>query len=416
VVVTTEGFDGRFSLDVPRLRDRWQRYAREHDQALIVTAYTVEPNGWKGNAVGAIDRRGRLVGIHRKVDLALEGEKMLARGSGYEVFRLDPELVLGVPLCLESVLPAAPHTMARLGATLLAASTSDITFGSNVTGFEHLATTELRAIEVGRSIVWASNGGPSGVIDRWGVFESAAPFRGVAAARVRAQLATDSTFYLAHSSAVVVMAALALLIALGATRGRSSGLAEALALRDQTRRTSGLSSAALGLGALAGGLLVIGASPALVESSHGATSRAWKAVKETFRRPLVYVPPDPFTRFRTPPTATASGAIAYFLAYYGVEVSADSIAAALPSAPSLEQAKACLEARFELRTRRIPVDAARLPRVAALVRARDGSFGVLSDPGGDGHASLFSPVTGGTTLVDHSRLDELTDRSALVPE
>ncbi|HEY3497979.1 MAG TPA: nitrilase-related carbon-nitrogen hydrolase, partial [Polyangiaceae bacterium] len=292
LIAMTEAFDGRFSLTLPGLRKTWEDRARARAQPLLLSSFTVEERGWKGNAVAGIDARGRITGVHRKVDLALEGEKMLAAGTDYEVFRLAPDLVVGVPICLESALRNAPHAMTRLGANLLVVSTSDVTFGSNVTGFEHLATTQLRALEVGRAVVWASNGGPSGVIDRWGAFEPAAPFRERAAARMSAALESDTTFYLRYSSAVSLVAALALLGA-GALARRTAPVVVAPASLlgaswfEARRRTS-----VLGLLAACGALALACLSPALVEASRGRVARAGAAVIETFASPKTYVPPD----------------------------------------------------------------------------------------------------------------------------
>jgi apolipoprotein N-acyltransferase len=414
VVITTEGFDGRFGLSLRPLTLRYQRYAREHDQALVVTSFTAEPNGWKGNAVGAIDRQGRLVGIHRKVDLALEGERMLAPGPGYEVFPLEQGLVLGVPLCVESLLRNAPFAMTRAGATLLAASTSDLTFGSNVTGFEHLATTALRAIETGRSIVWASNGGPSGVIDRWGAFDAKAPFREAAAVRARATLQGGLTPYLAHARAVSIAAALVLLLLVVAARG-SARLPRAL--EQNPMLLAAPARAALALAAsITGAVLLIALGPALVECSRGSAARAFGAVSETFGEKRFTVPRNALARFRTTKDATASGAIAYFSTYYGLDATVASLPAGLAAASSLDDVGRQLETELGIATTRIRIDAARLPRVAAIVRRRAGGFAVVSDPAGDGRPTLFLPEAGLGVPADPAKVAAGLEPIALIPQ
>jgi apolipoprotein N-acyltransferase len=417
LVVTTEGFDGRFGLVLPSVRARWQARAREQAQALAITSFTVE-HGWKGNAVGAFDRQGRFVGMHRKVDLALEGEKMLAPGSAYEVFPLERDLTLGVPLCLESLLANAPFAMTRAGATLLAASTSDLSFGSNVTAFEHLATTALRAIETGRSIVWASNGGPSGIIDRFGRFEPAAPFRQTKAARMRATLHSDVTPYLRSVSAVRWVSAV-LLVALGlAARSRReppSTTSPSLALPVWSINSAvSASFATLCCVLAAGGLIVLG--PALVEISRGEPARALASVATTLRGPRIYVPPSAFGRFRTSADASAKGAVAYFLAYYGIDVALEDLPAGLGSASSLDDVQAYLARQFSLATAKIGVEKGRLPRVAAIMRTPDGAYVVASDPGGDGLPSVFSPALGRTIPADPLKLSEAAGHVALVPK
>jgi apolipoprotein N-acyltransferase len=416
LVVTTEGFDGRFGLSLPSVRAHWQAEARRRDQAFAVTSYTVE-HGFKGNAVAGFDRRGALVGIHRKVDLALEGEKMLAAGSGYEVFRFERDLSVGVPLCIESLLPRAPFAMTRAGATLLAASTSDLSFGSNVTGFEHLATTALRAVETGRSIVWASNGGPSGVIDRWGNFEAAAPFRSTRAARVRATLHADTTPYLAVAPLVTPGFAIVLcVLGIAAWRvPRRVPLAAASAGVLGASKSPLVAGLATVLAVLASALLVL-SGPALVELTRGVPAHALDAVRETLRPPRFTVPPAAFARFRTPPDRTASGAIAYFLSYYGVDTTVAALPPGLPPAPSLEDVQAYLAEQFQLPTERIAVEPGRLPRVAAIVRDRQGAFGVASDPAGDGHPLVFGPALATGVPADPAVLSAAAGHVALVPK
>ncbi|HSU41967.1 MAG TPA: nitrilase-related carbon-nitrogen hydrolase [Polyangiaceae bacterium] len=415
LVVTTEGFDGRFGLSLPLVRARWQAEAKRRDQALAVTSYTVE-HGFKGNAVAGFDRRGEVVGVHRKVDLALEGEKMLVAGAGYEVFRFDRDLRVGVPLCIESLLTRAPFAMTRAGATLLAASTSDLSFGSNVTAFEHLATTALRAIETGRAIVWASNGGPSGVIDRWGNFEIGAPFRVTRATRVRAALHADTTPYLSCAPVVtalcvVLLLALTSVALFGRRRVPDADVDARLFVATQTPLAAAVATALAFFGSAA---LVL-SGPALVELTHGVPARALGAVRETLRPPRFSVPPAAFARFRTAADRTAPGAIAYFLTYYGIETSNESLPPGLPATPSLADVQAYLTEHFELPTERIAVEPGRLPRVAAIVRGRDGAFGVVSDPAGDGHPLVFGPALATSVPVSPRALSNAASHVALVP-
>jgi apolipoprotein N-acyltransferase len=415
VLVTTEGFDGRYDITLPTLRERWQEYGRSHAQNLAITSYTVEPNGWKGNAVLGISRQGKLVGIHRKVDLALHGERMLARGAGYEVFELEPDLTLGVPLCLESVLPRAPHVMTREGATLLAVSTSDITFGSNLTAFAHLAVTQLRAIETGRSIIWASNGGPSGVIDRWGMFESGAPFREAAVARMKATLHADATFYLEHARAVSLVCALGLLLVLLSARQRSEMKASVIIRASVSSESNAPRAILLAVASVVGAIGVAVISPVLVEYSRGNPARAGSAVAEGFRPARFQVPNDAFSRFRAPASESAKGAIAYFLSYYGLDATVGELPAGLPDAPELADVRRYLETTWRVPTQELTVDPSALPRVPAIVRALDGSYVVLYDTAGDGRPNAFLPSTGFNVSVDPAAVTHSFATAAIVP-
>jgi apolipoprotein N-acyltransferase len=413
LVVMTEGFDGRFGLMLPSVREKWQRHARERNQALLFASYTVEPNGWKGNAIAGIDSQGRVVGVHRKVDLAFRGEKPLAAGRHYQVLPVRPDLVVGAPICQESILPGAPHAMTRAGAQLLAVSTSDVTFGSSITAFEHLAMTQIRAIETGRSTVWASNGGPSGLIDRFGEFTPAGPFRGVAAVRVSAPLHDELTFFLRHdrlllAGTVLVLAGLLLFGRRPRTDGPPAVFSAAPFLFTPPRAP--VRAWVLTLACVLGTLSIWFAAPGAVELSRGDPSRAAGAISDAFTEPkIAAIPPS---RFSAKPGQSALGAIAYFLTYYGIESSTAELPPGLPDNPSLEDVQAYLSAHFDVRTRRIPVTSEALPRVATLVRFRDGTYGVLSDWTGEGWSELLSPVHGRSTPA---RIEERTERVGLIP-
>jgi apolipoprotein N-acyltransferase len=390
LLVLTETFDGRFDLQIPTVRHAWQSYAAAHHQAIVFTSYMVEANGWKSNAVGGFTPDGRWVGTHRKVDLAPYGERHLAAGGQYTPLPVLPDTSIGSVVCQESVLARPCRALAKAGAALLTVSTSDSTFGSSVIVFEHLAMAQLRAIEVGRAIVWASNAGPSALIDRWGALWDAAPFREPAAARFEAALFVDRTPFLGAAEVLPWLCAITWAVSVAATRGHpvDKGRSE-----PERRNVASLAFACAGqiaMLALAASLCAV--SPALVEMVRGRPAQAAGAIGAIFARRVVTGSSDPFGRFRTGEPNTAVGALGYYLSYFGEE----GTGVQAPEEPAtLEALRAAVSSR--LPSRIVPLSAQSLPRVATVFEWADGTFGVLVRPTGEGDAQIFSPVTGRTS-------------------
>jgi apolipoprotein N-acyltransferase len=72
---------------------------------------------------------------------------------------------LGTLLCFENVFPALARSQVREGAELLIVSTNNASFGRTAMSRQHLAFTQLRAVETGRWVLHAGISGISGVVD-----------------------------------------------------------------------------------------------------------------------------------------------------------------------------------------------------------------------------------------------------------
>lgn len=397
LLVLTESFDGRFGLLVPSLREPWQAYAAAHHQAILFASYLGSPNAWKGNAIGGFDATGRWVALHTKVDLAPFGERHLAAGRDYDPLAVLDPLSVGSLICEESLLPWGARAEARAGAALLAVSTSDETFGSSVLVFEHLAMAQLRAIEVGRAIVWASASGPSSLVDRWGMVGAGASFQRPAAARFVAPLHVDRTPFLRAVAVWPVASAIALVACVLCNVRRRPAIAIASAPRANVRSRlgGGLGQAFMGIVAVS----IWFASPALVEMSRGDAARAVAAIPALFAAHPTLSTPDPFARFRTDAAHTSEGATAYYLSYYGAEAKWVT-----PSGEprNLDELRAQLAPTLPSRV--VPLRADSLPRIATIVQALDGSFDVMTRPTGEGSATLFSPIEGRTASLTVAQL------------
>lgn len=402
LVVTPEAYDGSFSLMFPGVREAWSERSQKLHQAAVVTSYWVDDAGGKINAAGVFAADGRYLGAHEKIHLAPFGEAPLTAGApGYQVFEVFPGTRLGVTICLESYLRKPGLELVRERADLIAVTTSDVTFGSGIMVFEHLAMSQVRAIELGRSLIWASNAGPSGVIGRFGGFDGG-PFRESAAVRAVTSTYSGQTPYVRLFEVWWSLPCVGLLIAL-----------RRLARSPRSVRPSaeelGVGRSWLGAWSLCTVPALVLAAPVLIELQRGVPVRGPQAASELWSMTSLSASPDPFARFRTEAEQSAAAALAYLLEYYGAP------AGALPASPpstTIGDVRARLRP-YGISLREIDLFQGQL-RVAALVRLRDGTWGVV-DSQEAGVFRLVAPHSGRAGEVNVSGLRQLVEPVGWLP-
>lgn len=383
LLVLTENYDGSYPLQVPKVRVRFQTYARTQQQAVILTSYLASRDGRIYNAAGSIDASGQLRSVHRKVNLAPFGEVEFEAGSTFEPAMVLPRVRAGVLICQETVLNDGPFALARAGANLLVGSTSDISFHSGLLGFEHLAFSRMRAIETGRSLVWASAGGISGNVNRWGEFARGGPFRDAAAVRVNASLYDDLTPYLRTVNLWRALAALTLL-GLAFRRGSMSQRARPV---QSPRKKAGARDPKRGRGLLSGVSAVSAAvlltwslailSAAAVELVNGTPQRSKFSALEILHRSVPNFGSGSLARFKTDSAHSASGALAYYLDYYGQRTIPSSVEVNLPN-PTLHDLAELLRTEQRFPALEQKYDFSDPPRAPTLLRTKDGEFCVAT--------------------------------------
>jgi len=408
VIALTETYDGSYPLLVPKVRQRFQNYARSQQQAVLLSSYLASPEGEIYNAVGFIDSNGALVGVHRKVNLAPFGEVEFQAGSSFHSAAILPTVRAGVLICQESLLAEGPFALARDGAMVLISSTSDISFHSGLLSFEHLALTRMRAIETGRAIVWASAGGPSGAVDRWGEFVAGGPFRAPAAVRVSAELHAETTPYL---RSVWLWRAAAFTTLFGLFGRRRVPGPDARRASPARGTLAGLAAA---LAALAFAWTLAVASAGAVELANGTPERAKRSMRELLHRTVPYLGQGSLARFRTDRAHSASGALAYYLSYYGQQTLPSTVEPRLPH-PTLHDLAEELRLVQRFPTREQNYDFADPPRAPTLVRAKSGEFCVATS--NRAHLVwLFSPTRGDVRELTTDEAKAMLEPYALLPD
>ncbi len=408
LLALTETYDGAYPLLLPRVRQRFENYARLQGQGVLLTSYLASADGGMYNAVGGINPQGQLVGVHRKVDLAPFGEVEFEHGSTFQPQPILPGVRVGVLICQESLLPDGPSALARAGANVLVSHTSDISFGSGLLSFEHLALARMRAIETGRAMVWASAAGPSGAVDRWGGFNAGGPFRLPAPVRVKVDLYDDLSPYLRAGWLWRLLATGGLLAHLALRRARPTAHRKPRQPAVGTLR--GFTELALAL-VFAWGVSV--GSAAAVEVVNGTPGRAKNSALQLLHHYTLDLGPGSLARFKADGAHSASAAVAYLLESYGQRTLPSAVNIATQD-PTLADLIPELERGHGLRTREIAVDFQAMPRVEAIVQSKDGEFCVTTSNRAH-QVWLFQPSLDAVRELTPNDASRLLKPTALVP-
>jgi apolipoprotein N-acyltransferase len=193
------------------------------------TNLLVEPNG---QIVQHYDKVhlvpfGEYVPIHffRSIVPALDRElpSDAIPGRKLVVFQVGGARI-GTVICFESTYPEVARSLVRNGAEILIVTTNDASFGTSPAARQHLAMSQMRAVELGRSVVHAAISGISAVIQPDGKITQEAGLFRPAMLRARLPLATGETPYARYGSAIEIgIGAGALLFALLALARKREG-------------------------------------------------------------------------------------------------------------------------------------------------------------------------------------------------
>lgn len=158
---------------------------------------------WSGTTLTHVFDKRHTVPIAED-GLVRSGAPVVVLGGGIRVAPL---------ICYDVAFPATVRLAARGGAELLAVLTDDTFAAGSDVPRQHLRVARLRAVESGLWLAFASNGGPSALIDPAGRIAAATEPGEAALLRATARLGTGSTPYLAYGDWVGVLAWLLVAVA-----------------------------------------------------------------------------------------------------------------------------------------------------------------------------------------------------------
>lgn len=163
--------------------------ARQVQTPLLVGSPFLEGIDEAYNSAYLIGRDGEIKGRYDKLFLVPFGEYVplkpllgwlepLARSLGvsdfragheFTIFRLmNEELPFGVLICFEDTFPQLARNFVRRGSRFLVVITNDAWFGPTAAAYQHLAASQLRAVENGVPVIRAANTGISAFISAQG--------------------------------------------------------------------------------------------------------------------------------------------------------------------------------------------------------------------------------------------------------
>ena len=187
VVWPENSLDNDYRQD-PKLADLVAQTKRSIDDAPLLAGTLLDgPRpGTAYNTLAIIGDDEEITQAYRKRKLVPFGEYVPARrwldwfppleqipidylpGDGPELFEIGSARV-GPVTCFESVFARIVHDQVRAGAEVLVVSTNNASFGRTAASRQHLAFSQVRAVETGRWILHAGISGISGVVDPQGV-------------------------------------------------------------------------------------------------------------------------------------------------------------------------------------------------------------------------------------------------------
>jgi apolipoprotein N-acyltransferase len=233
LVVWPENAFDRDPRATPEILEPTQRVIRQMGVPFLIGAVLDEGDSWTNSNL-LFDANGEISARYDKQHLVPFGEYVPANFLRRVVPALDRELPangtpgrrtvvfdvggkrVGSVICFESTYPLLVRDFVRAGAEMVVVSTNDASFGTSPAARQHLAMSQMRAIELDRTVVQAAISGisavilPNGrVVQRTGLFEPAI-------VSVHAPLRDGLTVYARYGAAIeLAMGMLALLFALG---------------------------------------------------------------------------------------------------------------------------------------------------------------------------------------------------------
>ena len=213
----------------PALRDHITAIAAKHHAAVLVNARTLGTNGQYRNTNRMYTPDGRLQGSYSKQHLVVFGEYVPWRdqlsflhelrqipydfqaGHSRTIFHVAGHPI-GSVICFESAFGPLVRDYVRDGAQAMVVSTNNRSYQRSGNSEQHVALSQMRAAETGRSVLQASVSGISAVITPDGTVHDSTDLFESAIVTATIPTTTGETPYVRFGDWVVLGSALALVV------------------------------------------------------------------------------------------------------------------------------------------------------------------------------------------------------------
>jgi len=187
-----------------RNRDNISHFARQYGLNMLVASPDKSPAGDSYSAIFSISSSGKILDRRSKQLLVpfIETE-VPAHNQWLPHFQLPGKP--GSLICFESAFSGPSASLAEAGAGLIVIATNDAYAGPSFIPLLHFELSRIRAIETGRTIVRAANGGPSGIINRNGKVRKQLPVFTEDTISDNINIFYDKTFFVEHYKKIMIL-------------------------------------------------------------------------------------------------------------------------------------------------------------------------------------------------------------------
>ncbi len=150
-----------------RNNDNISNLADQYKIDMLVASPDIDPSGHSYSSVFAVSSNGDILSRRSKKLLIPFIENDISRDIIWKPHYFLPGRP-GTLVCFESAFPAPAVTLAATGAGFIVIMTNDAYAGPSILPLLHLQLARLRALETGKTVLRAANGGTSAIIDKRG--------------------------------------------------------------------------------------------------------------------------------------------------------------------------------------------------------------------------------------------------------
>jgi len=176
--------------------------ARSHNVNMLISSPDMTPSGRSYSSVFAVSSNGEILSRRSKTILIPYIEDDIFKDGGWQ----PHDQLQGKPgtlICFESAFPAPAATLAKYGAGFIAISTNESYAGPSIIPLIHLELARIRAIETGKTILRAANGGPSAIISSNGKILEMLPLFTEGIIHRNIHINYDQTFFIRHYDNII---------------------------------------------------------------------------------------------------------------------------------------------------------------------------------------------------------------------